>query len=137
MDDRPQLAPAAVEDRGVNAEHRLVGRDLQEVRQVRWANRRQGRGIGQPSVTSVPAEAVLDHAACNIGHQSAIAAAAASHRIRTGSFQGSPAGLGRKSELEAAKRRIAALEAELGEHRRASELLGKVVPQKAGSRPWR
>src|SRR5687768_15160249 len=42
-----------------------------------------------------------------------------------------------KSELEVAKRRIAALEAELAVHRRASELLGKVVPPKGGSRPSR
>ncbi len=40
-----------------------------------------------------------------------------------------------KSELTAAKRRIAELEAELAVHRRASELLGKVVPPKGGSRP--
>ena len=42
-----------------------------------------------------------------------------------------------KSELTAAKRRIAELEAELAGHRRASELLGKVVPPKGGSRPSR
>ncbi len=42
---------------------------------------------------------------------------------------------GEKSELAAAKQRIAALEAELAVHRRASELLGKVVPPKGGSRP--
>jgi transposase-like protein len=42
-----------------------------------------------------------------------------------------------KSELTAAKRRIAELEAELAIHRRASELLGKVVPPKGGSRPLR
>ncbi len=42
-----------------------------------------------------------------------------------------------KSELAAAKQRIAALEAELAVHRRASELLGKVVPPKGGSRPSR
>jgi transposase len=42
-----------------------------------------------------------------------------------------------KSELEVARRRIAALEAELAVHRRASELLGKVVPPKGGSRPSR
>ncbi len=44
---------------------------------------------------------------------------------------------GEKSELVAAKQRIAALEAELAVHRRASELLGKVVPPKGGSRPSR
>ena len=42
-----------------------------------------------------------------------------------------------KAELTAAKRRIAELEAELAVHRRASELLGKVVPPKGGSRPSR
>ena len=42
-----------------------------------------------------------------------------------------------RSELTAAKRRIAELEAELAVHRRASELLGKVVPPKGGSRPSR
>ena len=42
-----------------------------------------------------------------------------------------------KSELTAAKRRSAELEAELGIHRRASELLGKVVPPRGGSRPSR
>ncbi len=36
-----------------------------------------------------------------------------------------------KAELTAAKRKIAELEAELAIHRRASELLGKVVPPKA------
>lgn len=40
-----------------------------------------------------------------------------------------------KSELTAAKKRIADLEAELAIHRRVSDLLGKVVPPKGGSRP--
>jgi transposase-like protein len=40
-----------------------------------------------------------------------------------------------KAELTAAKRRIAELEAELAVHRRASELLGKVVPPNDVSRP--
>ena len=44
---------------------------------------------------------------------------------------------GEKSELAAAKQRIAALEAELAVHRRAAELLGKVVPPQGGSRPSR
>lgn len=39
-----------------------------------------------------------------------------------------------KTELAAANKRIAELEAELAIHRRASELLGKVVPPKDGSR---
>ena len=42
-----------------------------------------------------------------------------------------------RAELRAAKRRIAELEAELAIHRRASELLGKVVPPKGASRPSR
>jgi transposase-like protein len=42
-----------------------------------------------------------------------------------------------KAELVAAKRRIAELEAELAVHRRTSELLGKAVPPKGGSRPSR
>lgn len=42
-----------------------------------------------------------------------------------------------KAELTAAKRRVAELETELAIHRRASELLGKVVPPKGGSRPSR
>ncbi len=42
-----------------------------------------------------------------------------------------------RSELQAANQRIAQLEAELAVHRRASELLGKVVPPKGGSRPSR
>lgn len=40
-----------------------------------------------------------------------------------------------KSELVVARRRIAQLEAEIAVHRRASELLGKVVPPEGGSRP--
>ncbi len=40
-----------------------------------------------------------------------------------------------RAELRAAQRRIAELEAELAIHRRASELLGKVVPPEGGSRP--
>jgi transposase-like protein len=39
-----------------------------------------------------------------------------------------------KTELAAANKRIAELEAELAVHRRASELLGKVVPPKDGSK---
>ena len=42
-----------------------------------------------------------------------------------------------KAELTAAKRRIAELETELAVHRRATELLGTVVPPKGGSRPSR
>ena len=53
--------------------------------------------------------------------------------------KGLEAGLtsGERSELAAANQRIAALEAALAVHRRASELLGKVVPPKGGSRPSR
>jgi transposase-like protein len=39
-----------------------------------------------------------------------------------------------RSELSAAKRRIAELESELAVHRRASELLGKVVPPKGATK---
>jgi transposase-like protein len=39
-----------------------------------------------------------------------------------------------KAELTAAKKRIAELETELAIHRRVSELLGKVVPPKGGSK---
>jgi transposase-like protein len=42
-----------------------------------------------------------------------------------------------RAELRAAQRRMAELEAELAIHRRAGELLGKVVPPKGGSRPSR
>ena len=42
-----------------------------------------------------------------------------------------------RAELAAAKKRIAELETELAVHRRASELLGKVVPPKGGSKPSR
>jgi transposase len=42
-----------------------------------------------------------------------------------------------KAELAAARRRIGELESELAVHRRASELLGKVVPPKGGSKPSR
>lgn len=42
-----------------------------------------------------------------------------------------------KSELVVARKRIVELEAEIAVHRRASELLGKVVPPKGGSRPSR
>ena len=41
---------------------------------------------------------------------------------------------GEQAELAAAKRRIAELETELAIHRRASELIGKVVPPKGSTR---
>jgi transposase len=44
---------------------------------------------------------------------------------------------GEAAELRAARKRIAELEAELAIHRRATELLGKVVPPKGGTRPSR
>jgi transposase len=44
---------------------------------------------------------------------------------------------GEKTELVAAKRRIAELEAELVATRRAVELVREVVPPKAGSKPMR
>ena len=57
------------------------------------------------------------------------------HRIDAGLAPGLTSA--EKAELTAAKRRIAELESELAVHRRASELLGKVVPPKGGSRPSR
>jgi transposase len=42
-----------------------------------------------------------------------------------------------KAELTAAKKRIAELETELAIHRRASELIGKLLPPKGGTRPSR
>jgi transposase len=39
------------------------------------------------------------------------------------------------SELAAARKRIAELEAELAVHRRAAELLGEVTSPKGGSKP--
>jgi transposase-like protein len=42
-----------------------------------------------------------------------------------------------QAELAAARRRIRELETELAIHRRATELLGKVVPPKGDSRPSR
>jgi transposase len=41
-----------------------------------------------------------------------------------------------RAELAAAKRRIRELEAELGVHRRAAELLKETVGPKGGSRRW-
>ncbi|GAA4551459.1 hypothetical protein GCM10023175_43310 [Pseudonocardia xishanensis] len=41
---------------------------------------------------------------------------------------------GEQAELAAAKRRIAQLETELAIHRRASELIGKVVPPKGSTK---
>jgi transposase-like protein len=56
-------------------------------------------------------------------------------RIDAGSVPGLTSA--EKAELTSAKRRIAELEAELAVHRRASDLLGKVVPPKGGLRPSR
>lgn len=42
-----------------------------------------------------------------------------------------------EAELAAARRRIAELESELALHQRASELLGKAVPPRGGSKPSR
>ncbi len=55
------------------------------------------------------------------------------HLIDTGRLPGATST--ETAELAAARRRIAELETELAIHRRASELLGKVVPPKGGSRP--
>ena len=55
---------------------------------------------------------------------------------RTGSTRGLQPGLTstEKAELTAANRRISELETELAIHRRASELLGKVVPPKGSTK---
>jgi transposase len=55
------------------------------------------------------------------------------HRIDTGQEPGLTSS--DHAELVAARRRITELEAELAVHRRATELLGQVVPPKDGSRP--
>jgi transposase-like protein len=55
------------------------------------------------------------------------------HLVDTGRLPGT--GSGENAELVAARRRIAELETELAIHRRASELLGKVVLPIGGSRP--
>ena len=55
------------------------------------------------------------------------------HLIDTGRLPGTTSA--ENAELVAARRRIAELETELEIHRRASALLGKVVPPKGGSRP--
>ncbi len=57
------------------------------------------------------------------------------HRIDKGLEPGLTSG--EKSDLAAARQRIAALDGELAAPRRASELLGKVVPPKGGSKPSR
>jgi transposase len=55
------------------------------------------------------------------------------HLIDTGQLPGTTSsGL---SELAAARKRIAELEAELAIHRRAAELLGEVTSPKGGSKP--
>lgn len=55
------------------------------------------------------------------------------HLIDTGRLPGTSSA--ENAELVAARRRIAELETELEIHRRASALLGKVVPPKGDSRP--
>ncbi|MDN3028415.1 transposase [Streptomyces sp. S.PB5] len=55
------------------------------------------------------------------------------HLIGTGQLPGTTSS--DRSELVAARKRIAELEAELTIHRRAAELLGKVTHPKGGSKP--
>ncbi|MEV0966255.1 transposase [Streptomyces sp. NPDC049910] len=55
------------------------------------------------------------------------------HLIDTGQLPGTTSS--DQSELAAARKRIAELEAELAIHRRAAELLGEVTPPKGGSKP--
>ena len=57
------------------------------------------------------------------------------HLIDTGQMPGITSG--DQAGLVAARRRIAELETELAIHRQATQLLGKVVPPKGGSRPSR
>jgi transposase len=56
------------------------------------------------------------------------------HLIDSGRLPGTSSA--ENAELAAARKRIAELKAELAIHRRASQLLGKVVPPKGGSRPF-
>ncbi|MDI9888562.1 transposase [Streptomyces sp. HNM0645] len=55
------------------------------------------------------------------------------HLIDTGQLPGTNSS--DQSELAAARKRIAELEAELAIRRRAAELLGEVTPPKGGSKP--
>ncbi|ANS62328.1 transposase [Streptomyces lincolnensis] len=55
------------------------------------------------------------------------------HLIDTGQLPGTTSN--DRSELAAARKRIAELEAELAIHRRAAELLGEVTSPKGGSKP--
>jgi transposase len=55
------------------------------------------------------------------------------HLIDTGQLPGATST--DQSELAAARKRIAELEAELAIHRRAAELLGEVTSPKGGSKP--
>jgi hypothetical protein len=86
MDHRPQpSAPAVVGDRGVDlrigADRVPAGRTGPTGKTARAAGgRRWFYSTGQPSAVNVRAGAVLDHAAWNIGDQSAVTAAAAGHR---------------------------------------------------------
>ena len=57
------------------------------------------------------------------------------HLIDTGQVPGITSS--DQAELVAARKRIAELETELAIHRQATELLGRVVPPKGGSRPSR
>ena len=57
------------------------------------------------------------------------------HLIDTGQMPGITSS--DQAELVTARRRIAELETELAIHRQATELLGRVVPPKGGSRPSR
>ena len=57
------------------------------------------------------------------------------HLIDTGQMPGITSS--DQAELVTARRRIAELETELAIHRQATEMLGKVVPPKGGSRPSR
>jgi hypothetical protein len=88
MDGSPAAAtsaPAAAEDRGVDpgidADRVPAGRNEPTGKTATAAGgRRWVRSIAQPAAVNAKAEAVLDHAACNIGDQSAVTVAAAGPR---------------------------------------------------------
>ena len=88
MDGSPAAAtsaPAAVEDRGVDpgidADRVPAGRNGPTGKTATAAGGRHWvRSTAQPSAVNAKLEAVLDHAVCNIGDQSAVTVAAAGHR---------------------------------------------------------
>ena len=86
MDGSPAAAgaPAVVEDRGVDpgidADRVPAGPNGPTGKTSGAAGGRRRVRTAQPSAVNAKAEAVLDHAAWNIGDQSAVAGSAAGHR---------------------------------------------------------